>query len=67
MPQTLFKASGITEDNAAAVKDAGSAVGGVKWVNVMSDKVVVTYEDNFDLDGFVNTIQGAVSGVTLTA
>ncbi len=65
MAQTLFKASGITGDNAEALKDAGSAVDGVKWVNVnvSGDNIVVTHEDDFDAGAFVDALKGADGSV----
>lgn len=64
MAQTLFNATGITADNTQALKDAGSKLAGVKWVNVLQDKIVVTHEDNFDLDSFTNAIKEADSNVS---
>lgn len=65
MAQTLFNATGITADNTTALKDAGSAIAGVKWVNVMQDKIVVTHEDNFDDSAFVSAIKNADGNVSL--
>ncbi len=66
MAQTLFKASGITGGNADALKNAGSAVDGVKWVNINGENIVVTHEDDFDAGAFAEAIKGADSSVELS-
>ncbi len=69
MAQTLFKSSGITGSNSDALKDAGSAVADVKWVNVNinNDTVVVTHGDDFDADTFVSALKGADGSIDLSA
>lgn len=64
MPQTLFKATGITAENSDKVKEAGSAVADVKWVNINNDNVVVTHGEAFDADGFISAVSG--TGVSLS-
>lgn len=66
MPQTQFKASGLTADNVEAIKEAGMAVASVKWVNVNGDNIVVTHEDSFDESVFTGAIQGTDSSVNLS-
>ena len=64
MAQTLFKAAGLTPENADVLKDAGMAIAGVRWVNINNDNVVVTHDDSFDADTFVSawrTADGSVS------
>lgn len=64
MPQTLFKATGITAENSDKVKEAGSAVADVKWVNISNDNVVVTHGEAFDADGFISAVSR--TGVSLS-
>lgn len=64
MAQTLFNATGLNADNTDAVKDAGSAISGVKWVNVTENKVVVTHDDTFDATAFTSAVEKA--GVSLS-
>lgn len=64
MAQSLFKASGLTADNSDKVKEAGSAVADVKWVNINNDNVVVTHGDAFDADAFVSAV--SATGVSLS-
>lgn len=66
MPQTLYKASGLTADNSDKLKDAGMGVAGVKWVNINNDNIVVTHEDGFDADAFAAALQGADGSVSLS-
>ncbi len=66
MPQTLYKASGLTPANADKLKNAGMGVAGVKWVNINNDNIVVTHEDNFDADAFSAALQGADGSVSLS-
>lgn len=66
MAQTLFKATGLTAENADAIKEAGMAVADVKWVNINAENIVVTHEDSFDEDTFTNALQAADSSVSLS-
>lgn len=63
MPQSLFKASGLTAENSDKVKEAGSAVADVKWVNINNDNVVVTHGDAFNADSFISAVSS--TGVSL--
>lgn len=66
MAQTLFKATGITADNADKIKEAGMAVANVKWVNINGDNIVVTHEDSFDENTFTDALQNTDSSVNLS-
>lgn len=66
MAQTLFKATGITADNADKIKEAGMAVTNVKWVNINGDNIVVTHEDSFDENTFTDALQNTDSSVNLS-
>lgn len=58
MAQSLFKATGLTADNSDKVKEAGSGVADVKWVNINNDNVVVTHGDAFNADAFISAVKG---------
>ena len=66
MAQTLFKATGLTPENADALKDAGMAIAGVRWVNINNDNVVVTHDDSFDADAFVSALRTADGNVSVS-
>lgn len=66
MAQTLFKATGLTSENADALKDAGMAIAGVRWVNINNDNVVVTHDDSFDADAFVSALRNADGSVSVS-
>lgn len=66
MPQTQFKASGVTADNKDQLKDAGFTVAGVQWVNVNDDNVVVTHEDSFEAAAFISALEGVDGSVSLS-
>ena len=66
MAQTLFKAAGLTPENADALKDAGIAIAGVRWVNINNDNVVVTHDDSFDADTFVSALRTADGSVSVS-
>ena len=55
MAQTLFKAAGLTPENA-----------GVRWVNINNDNVVVTHDDSFDADAFVSALRTADGSVSVS-
>mgnify|MGYP001021645929 FL=1 len=65
MAQTLFKASGLTANNADKLKDAGMSVA-VRWVNINNDNVVVTHDDQFDAEAFAQALHGADSSVNIS-
>ena len=62
MAQTLFKAAGLTPENA----DALIAIAGVRWVNINNDNVVVTHDDSFDADAFVSALRNADGSVSVS-
>lgn len=66
MAQTLFKATGITAENADTIKETGMAVADVKWVNINGDNIVVTHEDSFDEGAFTSAIQAVDGAVNLS-
>ena len=66
MAQTLFKAAGLTPENADALKDAGMAIAGVRWVNINNDNVVVTHDDSFDADAFVRALRNSDGSVSVS-
>lgn len=66
MAQTLFKATGITADNADKIKETGMAVADVKWVNINGDNIVVTHADSFDENAFTDALQAADNSVSLS-
>ena len=66
MAQTLFKASGLTANNADKLKDTGMSVAGVRWVNINNDNVVVTHDDQFDAEAFTQALHGADSSVNIS-
>ena len=66
MAQTLFKAAGLTPENAEALKDAGIAIAGVRWVNINNDNVVVTHDDSFDADACVSALRNADGRVSVS-
>ena len=66
MAQTLFKAAGLTPENADALKDAGMAIAGVRWVNINNDNVVVTHDDSFDADALVGALRNAEGSVSVS-
>jgi hypothetical protein len=66
MAQTLFKAAGLTPENADVLKDAGMAIAGVRWVNINNDNVVVTHDDSFDADAFVSALRNADGSVSVS-
>ena len=66
MAQTLFKAAGLTPENADVLKDAGMAIAGVRWVNINNDNVVVTHDDSFDADTSVSALRTADGSVSVS-
>ena len=66
MAQTLFKAAGLTPENADVLKDAGMAIAGVRWVNINNDNVGVTHDDSFDADTFVSALRTADGSVSVS-
>ena len=66
MAQTLFKASGLTANNADKLKDTGMSVAGVRWVNINNDNIVVTHDDQFDAEAFAQALHGADSCVNIS-
>ncbi len=64
MPQTQIKASEMTAANSDQIKSAGMSVAGVKWVNINADTLVITHDDEFDSNAFVEAVKGAGADVT---
>lgn len=66
MPQTQFKATGITKDNADKIQDAGMQLTGINWVNVNETNIVLTHDEGFDFSLFENALKSTDANVSIT-
>lgn len=66
MPQTQFKATGLSDSIADKIQETAMAVAGVKWVNVNPDNIVLTHEEGFDYSLFLDAVKSVDANVNLT-